>query len=122
MEDTWESSMMLGVGINDMRGIGDIQPSCSGQTMARELNHQTMQHHQELQPNPDVTQDMNSDIHQTINQQQDMGRDLNQDLHHHHHNDYFTNQGLILIFTNREIKQSGVGSLTGCNFRSKTKI
>lgn len=108
MEDTWESSMMLGVGMNDMRGMGELQPSCSGQTMPRDLNHQSMQHHQELPPNPDVTQDMNTDIHQGLNQ--DLGRDLNQDLRHHHQdtinqNDYFSNQvGLLLFNDNKKTK------------------
>lgn len=84
MEDTWESNvspLMMGVGMNDMRGLGDIQPSCSGQDMPQDMNHQNMpQHH------PDINRDID----------QDMGRELNHEIPHHQDSlgqgDYFNSQ------------------------------
>lgn len=53
MEDAWESQMMMGVGMSDLRGMGGLQqPSCSRQEMPQEMNmtspEQEMHHHQEV--------------------------------------------------------------------------
>lgn len=90
MDDTWESNvspLMMGVGMGDMRGMGDIQqPSCSGQDLSGDINHQ----HQDLQAHPaDISQDMSSDM-------QDLDRDLGHNMHHHqtslNHNYYNSQQ------------------------------
>lgn len=53
MEDAWDSQMMMGVGMGDLRGMGSLQqPSCSRQEMHQEMSmaspeHQEM-HHQEV--------------------------------------------------------------------------
>lgn len=94
MEDTWESNvspLMMGVGMGDLRGMGELQPSCSGQDMNRDMNHQNMPQHQ---PHPsDMSQDMTANMQDL---DQDLGRDLNHDMHHHqgsmNHNEYYTNQ------------------------------
>lgn len=94
MEDTWESSMMLGVGINDMRGLRNIPPSCSEQIMPANLNHQNMQHHQDLQPSPNVTLSISPNIHENLTH--GLATEFNQGLHNHHEiinqNHYFSNQ------------------------------
>lgn len=90
MEDTWESNvppLMIGVGMNDIRGISELHPSCSEQDMTRDMNHQNMPQHQ---PHPaDMSQDMNPNM-------QDLGRDHSHDLHHHQgslsQNSYYTNE------------------------------
>lgn len=60
MEDSWDSQIMMGVGMGDLRGMGQQQqqqqqPSCSRQEMHQEINiaspeqqelhHQHHQHH-----------------------------------------------------------------------------
>lgn len=65
--------------MNDMRGLGDIQPSCSGQEMPQDVSHQNMpQHH------PDINGDIDQDI----------GRELNHEIRHHQNTqgDYFSSQ------------------------------
>lgn len=51
MEDTWESSMMMGVGMSDLQLAQQDHPSCSEQGMHhQEANpdiHQELQHHQD---------------------------------------------------------------------------
>lgn len=57
MEDTWDSQMMMGVGMGDLRGMGSMQqqPSCSRHEMHQEMSiaspEQEMQH-QEVMGQP----------------------------------------------------------------------
>lgn len=101
MDDTWESNvspLMMGVGIGDIRGMGDMQPSCSGQDMPQDINPQNMtnHHHQEIRQQNDISQDLNTDM-------QDLDQDLSHNIqqqqqqqqHPHHqstlnHNNYYT--------------------------------
>lgn len=56
MEDAWDSQMMMGVGMSDLRGMGSLQqPSCSRQEMPQEMSlastepemGRELHHHQE---------------------------------------------------------------------------
>lgn len=93
MEDTWESNvspLMMGVGMGDMRGLSELQPSCSRQDIIRDISHQNMPQHE---PHPvDISQDMNSDMQDL---DRDLGRELNHGIHNQqdvlHSNDYFSN-------------------------------
>lgn len=52
MDDAWDSQMMMGVGMGDLRGMQQQQPSCSRQELHQEMgmtsaSEQELQHHQE---------------------------------------------------------------------------
>lgn len=104
MDDTWESSvspLMLGVGMGDLRGIGDMQASssstssCPGRqeigrnSMAHQHQNMPQQHHQQdLQQqqqggNPATLQQRRQDMHDL---EQDIGRELGggAEMHQHH--------------------------------------
>lgn len=96
MEDGWESHvspLVMGVGMGDMQGMGEMQTACSGhgQEMPAEMN-MPHNHHQELASHPDL----NPAIHQEI--EQDLGREMGRnDMRSHQdglggHDDYFSHQ------------------------------
>lgn len=92
--------------MGDIRGMGDIQPSCTvGQDMSQDINPQNMttNHHQELrrQHTNDINQDLNTDM-------QDLDRDLSHNLQQQHHhqsttttlnqNNYYNSQQVSCFF------------------------
>lgn len=95
MDDTWESNvspLMMGVGMSDIRGMGDMQPSCSGQDMPQDINPQNITNHH--QHSNDMNQDLSSDM-------QDLDQDLSHNIHHHqptlNHNNYYNSHQVSLI-------------------------
>lgn len=88
MEDGWESHvspLMMGVGMGDMQGLGELQAAGHGQDMASADLNMPPQHH-------DLHAELNPDMHQDI--ERDLGR---HDMHHQDHNigghaDYFSHQ------------------------------
>lgn len=96
MEDTWDSNVspiMLEVGMGELRGMSELQPSCSGQDIIRNINHQNIPQHQ-----GDLGRDMNPEMQDL---DRDLERELTQNMQHNQeplHHGYYPEQVSSILF------------------------